>query len=140
MVSLLMSTCEEDKQKLIDYWFKKSEESIESAKNESENGRLSFAVNRLYYSMFYAMTAILTVKGETYSKHSGVRAVLHRDFIKTGEIDLEIGKLYDELFNARHQADYTPLIEFEEKVINRQIKEVENAVVKLKSYANNIME
>lgn len=116
----------------MNYWLEKSEESIESAKSELKDSRLSFAINRLYYSLFYAMTAILTAKGETYSKHTGVRAALHRDFIKTGKIDKEIGKLYDELFNARHQADYTPLIEFDKNVIKKQIKEVENAVDKFK--------
>jgi len=139
MVFLLMSISNEDKQELVKYWLEKSEESIESAKSEKKEGRLSFAINRLYYAMFYAMTAILTAKDETYSKHSGVRAALHRDFIKTGKVNNEIGKLYDELFNARHQADYTPLIEFEDGVVKKQIKQVEKAVKKLELIAHKLL-
>ena len=103
-----MSISNKEKKQLIKYWLEKSEESIASAKSEISYGRLSFAVNRLYYAMFYAITAILTAKGESYRKHSGVRTALHRDFVKTGKINKESGRIYDELFNARHQADYTP--------------------------------
>lgn len=134
-----MSISNAEKEELVNYWLEKSEESIASAKSEIEHDRLSFAVNRLYYAMFYAMTAILTAKGETYSKHSGVRAALHRDFIKVGKIDIEVGKLYDKLFNARHQADYTPLVEFDKNVVVQQYEKVDNALNIFKAITEDIL-
>jgi len=50
--------------------------SKKPASSEIENDRLSFAINRLYYVLFYAMSAILTAKGDSYSKHSGVRSCI----------------------------------------------------------------
>lgn len=119
-----MSISKEHRYELVNYWLEKAEESIQSASSEIENDRLSFAINRLYYALFYSMSAILTAKGDSYSKHSGVRAALHRDFIKTGKIDKQIGRLYDELFNARHQADYTPLVEFDKEIVKEQYSDV----------------
>lgn len=72
-----------------------------SAKSELNAGRLSFSVNRLYYAMFYSVTAALAIKGEKYIKHSAVRAAFHRDFVRTEKVEKSIGKLYDELFHAR---------------------------------------
>lgn len=111
-------------EELVNYWFEKAEESIQSASSEIENDRLSFAINRLYYTLFYSMSAILITNGDSYSKHSGVRAALHRDFIKSGKIDKQVGRLYDELFNARHQADYTPLVEFDKEIVKEQYSDV----------------
>jgi len=119
-----MSISKDHKEELVNYWFEKAEESIQSASSEIENDRLSFAINRLYYTLFYSMSAILITNGDSYSKHSGVRAALHRDFIKSGKIDKQVGRLYDELFNARHQADYTPLVEFDKEIVKEQYSDV----------------
>ena len=82
--------------------------------------------------MFYAITAILTAKGESYRKHSGVRAALHRDFVKTGKINKETGRIYDELFNTRYQADYAPFVEFDKDVVKEQAVEVEKFIKEFK--------
>ncbi|MEW6447344.1 MAG: HEPN domain-containing protein [Bacillota bacterium] len=110
---------------LIDLWLKKAAESLESAKSEFAAGRLAFTVNRLYYSIFYLATAALTAKGEKLGKHSAVRAAFHRDFVRTGEVDKSYGRLYDELFHARHQGDYAPMTEFEESVVKEELRDVE---------------
>ena len=46
-----MSISNEHKEELVNYWLEKAEESIQSACSEIENHRLSFAINRLYYSL-----------------------------------------------------------------------------------------
>lgn len=121
---------------LVRYWLAKADDSLDTAKIVFEAGKLAFAVNRLYYTLFYAVTAVLlATNGQTYSKHSGVRAALHRDLISTGLLDANIGRLYDALFNARQMADYGPFAEFSENVIKQQISDVEKALHALKSLA-----
>lgn len=134
-----MSISKQDREELVNYWLEKAEESIQSASSEIDNDRLSFAINRLYYALFYAMSAISTARGVSYSKHSGVRAALHRDFIKTGKIDKKIGRLYDELFNARHQADYTPLVEFDKEIVKEQYSEVLEAYKTMKIVSQKLL-
>lgn len=67
-----MSNKEELKE-LIRYWFEKSHESLDAARDELKAGRLSFSVNRIYYSCFYAVSAILLQEKLRFKKHSGVR-------------------------------------------------------------------
>ncbi|MEW6172437.1 MAG: HEPN domain-containing protein [Bacillota bacterium] len=110
---------------LVYYWLGKARESMESARSELSAGRLDFTVNRLYYVLFYLVTAALTAKGEKLGKHSAVRAAFHKNFVRTGKVDKSYGRLYDELFHARHQGDYVPLTEFDETVVRQQLQDVE---------------
>ncbi|MFH1195640.1 MAG: HEPN domain-containing protein [bacterium] len=49
----------ENKIEVMKYWLEKSNESLESARREYSAGSLSFAANRIYYSAFYAVSALL---------------------------------------------------------------------------------
>ena len=46
------------------------------------------------------------------SKHSGVRSIFNKEFVKTGLVDFESGKFYSEMFDARQEGDYKDFIEF----------------------------
>jgi hypothetical protein len=91
---------------VIHYWLEKAKESLDAAQDEMESDRLSFAVNRIYYACFYAVSAILIKKRLRFKKHSGVRAAFHQHLVKPGIASHECGQLYDELFEARQEGDY----------------------------------
>ena len=56
-------------------------------------------------------SSIIFKSGKTFKKHKEVRSILHRDYIRTGNIDVKLGKLYDWLFDNRQKADYRPLMD-----------------------------
>jgi uncharacterized protein (UPF0332 family) len=78
---------------MVRYWWNKAEECMASAHREWKANSLSYAMNRLYYASFYAVCAALLERELTFKKHSGVRAAFHRQFIKTGLLDIKWGKL-----------------------------------------------
>ncbi len=121
------------------YWLDKADESLNSATSELEADRLTFAVNRLYYAMFYAVSALFAAKNLSYGKHSAVRSALHREFIKTGLIDRSLGRLYDELFNARQQGDYVPLVEFDREVVVEQANDVGGCLPQLRQLVTHLV-
>jgi uncharacterized protein (UPF0332 family) len=102
---------------VISYWLEKAQESVAAAQDEMTAGRLSFAVNRIYYACFYAASAVLLQQGFQFKKHSGVKASLHKNLVKSGLISLEQGELYDELFEARQRGDYIELVTFDRHVV-----------------------
>lgn len=63
-------------------------------------------MNRLYYSCFYAVTSLLLSHGLSSAKHTGVRSLFNRTFVKTGIIPLHLGSLFNELFQKRQESDY----------------------------------
>ena len=67
----------EEKKEIIDYWRRRARESLDDARLLLENGRLHSAVNRIYYALFYEVSALLLAKGLSFSKHSGVLAAFN---------------------------------------------------------------
>lgn len=64
------------------------------------------AASRAYYAAFHALTAMLALRGQTFNKHSAIRAALHRDLLQTGVLDKEMGYAYDFLMDLRETGDY----------------------------------
>lgn len=102
---------------VVRYWLEKSTESLAAAKDEMMAGRLSFALNRIYYACFYSVSGYLLQHKLQFRKHSGVRAAFHKNMVKPNLISQDYGKLYDELFEARQRGDYIEMVSFEKEQI-----------------------
>ena len=107
---------------LLKYWADKSTESLEAAKDELKAGRISFSVNRIYYSCFYIVSAALLKDGHKFHKHSGVRAAFHKNLVKPGLVSLDLGEFYDALYEARQRGDYIELVSFDKKLVEDWLK------------------
>lgn len=97
---------------LIDYRLERAHESLEEAWILLEQGHANTFVNRLYYSCFYAVSALLLTKDLFSGKHSGVRALFHQNFVKPGIVKIEFGEIYDKLFRNRQKGDYADFVHF----------------------------
>ncbi len=100
-------------------WLLKAEDAYETASLLLREKRFVGCVNRLYYAVFYAVSAALAKDGKEYGKHTAVRAALHRDYVKTEKIPPECSKIYDELFEDRQEGDYKPQTNFDEADIRK---------------------
>ena len=78
-------------------------------------------MNRLYSAAFYGVCALLLEREQSFRKHSGVRAAFHRQFIKTGLIEIKWGRLYDQLFEDRQEGDYVVFVSFESEYVQHQL-------------------
>jgi hypothetical protein len=123
---------EEGLNQIINYWIEKSTESLKSAEDELKAERLSFSVNRIYYSCFYIVSAFLLQKGLMFKKHSGVRACFHEHLVKSGLVGMEEGKFYDKLFGARLKGDYVEFTHFEKEEVKDWLKKAKEFVNKVR--------
>ena len=96
----------EFKQDLISYRLERADEAINAAHLLLKNGMLVSSMNRVYYAMFYAVQALLVLHGVSFSKHGKVKGFFNREFIKSGKIPLEYGRLYNKAFEYRQKFDY----------------------------------
>jgi uncharacterized protein (UPF0332 family) len=77
----------DDRSEYVKYRIKSAFNSFDAAKLLADNGFWNSSVNRLYYSVFYAVNALL-VHNEIYTNsHSGTRSQFSLFFIKTGKMD-----------------------------------------------------
>ena len=110
---------------LVQYRLDRAHEAIEEAKLLFNAGYLRTYVNRLYYACFYAMSALLLTEGVSTSKHTHLRALLHKDFVRTGGIPVEHGQFFDLLFNSRQKGDYSDLVVFESEQVTGWLQQTE---------------
>ena len=105
------------KDDVIKYRRKRAKEALREAEIMLDNNKLIAAVNRIYYAIFYEVIALLLTKGLSSSKHSGIRSLFNKEFVKPGIISEEYGDFYNRMFGFRQRGDYEDFVEFEyEKV------------------------
>ena len=113
----------EARQTLIAIWLEKAKESLASAELELNAGHTNFAVNRLYYSCFYAVTALLLRDGKQFARHSAVISEFGRVYIKPGRIDLKWHKFFQKLFDDRQEGDYIPTATFDAPEVSARLEQ-----------------
>ncbi|MBN7809870.1 HEPN domain-containing protein [Algoriphagus sp. H41] len=90
-----MSTSKKD---LVSYRVQRAFGTLDDAKLLIENKKWNSAINRLYYSVFYAASALILLEDQAAFTHNGVKTSFSEKFVKTGKMDLSEGKLYSQLF------------------------------------------
>ncbi len=84
----------------------KAADCLESAAFNLENGFLDAAVNRSYYAIFDAVTALLLLKDITVKSHSGAIQQFSLHFIKTNLFEKELQESLIFCFQKRQTGDY----------------------------------
>ena len=120
------------KAEAVRYWWDKACESLAAAHRELDAGDYAFAINRAYYALFYAVSALLLEEGHRFGKHSSVRAAFNRDIIKPGRLSGENGKLYNELFRARQEGDYIVFTNFDASYVQEKVDACEQFLVDIR--------
>jgi uncharacterized protein len=123
---------------VVQYWWAKAERSLASAGRELEAEEFSFAMNRVYYAAFYAVSAALLERHSPFKKHSGIRSAFHREFVKTGLLDIQWAKFYDQLFEDRQEGDYVASIAFEREYVERQMERCAEFLAQLRPLVSSL--
>jgi uncharacterized protein (UPF0332 family) len=84
----------------------RAETNLQVARELLERGYYDVSASRAYYATFYAASALLLKHGFDTSKHSGVIALIHQHFVKSGKLSKEQGRNLNWLFELRSVGDY----------------------------------
>jgi len=128
----------EARQTLIMLWLKKADDAMASAELELKQGHTNFAVNRLYYACFYAVTALLLRDGKQFARHSAIKSELVKTYIKSGRIDVKWNKFYQKLFDDRQEGDYIPTVTFEEPDISIRLQQSHEFITTIHSLIESV--
>ena len=96
------------------YRMEKAEEAYIAAELLVANRQWNASVNRLYYAAYYAVSGLLAKAGIETKTHAGVKTQFLLHFVKTGSIEMHLGRLYSDLFDWRQKGDYGDFFDFEE--------------------------
>ena len=68
------------------------------------------AASRAYYAAFHAVTAVFGLRGQSFSKHTALRAAVHRELVRDEGWPTELGRWFDLLLAYRETGDYGGLV------------------------------
>lgn len=120
---------------LIKHRLKQADDSIEEAEVLlKEKMSLRAVMNRLYYSMFYAVLALLQEKQLGTSKHIGAISLFDREFIKTGIFDNALSKTLHRAFELRQKGDYMEQAEVTKNDIDEMLPKTKAFINKVKGH------
>jgi uncharacterized protein (UPF0332 family) len=106
------------KKDLVKYRLLRAKDTFEDAQILAEKNKWNSTINRLYYSAYYAVMALLLNSDLKPSTHNGAKSNFTEYFIKTNKLPKEFGKIYSQLFTWRQKGDYDDMFDFDqEKVV-----------------------
>jgi uncharacterized protein (UPF0332 family) len=126
-----------ERKEIVKYRLSRAHETLREVDILIENKLWNTAINRLYYSCYYAVNALLINKKIQAQTHAGVRQMFGLHFVKTGRIDKEFGKFYSIIFDKRLTGDYDDFVDHKEEDVlflkskaEKFIQETDKLIVK----------
>ena len=104
-----MSLSEEERTTLVRYQMEKARNTMCEAEALMAGNLWNGAANRLYYSVFHAVSALLIHDKHQVNTHQGSHALFGLNYIKSCKIPAEYGRLYSQLQTMRDESDYNCL-------------------------------
>ena len=77
-----------------------------------DSNRLTVAVNRIYYGLYYSITALAIKNQFETSKHAQLIGWFNKAYISTGIIDKRFGKILRNAYQNRTKEDYDAFVTF----------------------------
>lgn len=115
----------------IHYRMERAGQALEAAKASMEHILFNDAVNRIYYACFYAVSALLLSRGLSSSRHSGVRSLFERHFVKDGPLPKQLGRFYHQLFDSRQDGDYADFVTFAQEDVEVWFRQAKDFIAKI---------
>jgi uncharacterized protein (UPF0332 family) len=69
-------------------------------------GFQDFAAARAYHTAYYAASALLLAEGKPFRSHRGVVALIHRAYVRSGHLPVDLGRILSTLSDSRSVGAY----------------------------------
>lgn len=112
------------KEDLIKYRLERAWDTLDDAHILAEKNKWNSAINRLYYSAYYSVIALLLKNDLKPTTHNGAKSNFNQYFIKENIIPKEFGKIYSQLFTWRQKGDYDDLFDFNKEKVESYFEPV----------------
>ena len=119
---------DDEKNALIEHRIARATNTIEEVSFLIKNKKFLLAVNRIYYGMFYILSALSLKYDFSTSKHQQLIGWFNKEFISTGGIDRKYGRILHNAYNNRSTGDYDDFAEFDEEDVKKSFDEMKDFI------------
>jgi uncharacterized protein (UPF0332 family) len=121
---------------IIKYRIEQAFSTISEVEILIDKNLLTLAINRIYYGMFYMLLALALKEGFKTSKHKQLIGWFNKEFIKSGKLDKNLGKIIHKAFESRTDGDYGIFVHFEKDVVLLKFNEMKEFISELEKVIN----
>jgi uncharacterized protein (UPF0332 family) len=126
-----MNPDNKDKSNLIKYRLQQAIDTIEVVDILIINKKYPAAVNRIYYGIFYSLLALALKFDFESSKHQQLIGWFNKEFIQTGKVEKNYGRVLRKAYENRTTGDYDTFIEFEKNDVVQLFEEMKQFIVRI---------
>lgn len=101
-----MSLNDEERQIMVQREFEKAERFFSQAEKNAVIEEWDVVANRIYYSVFHAVAALLIHDQHKVGTHKGAVMMFGQHYVRTGIFEANTGRFYSQLQTIREKADY----------------------------------
>jgi uncharacterized protein (UPF0332 family) len=123
-----------DKEILINNRIEQAYQTIQEIQILLNNNLLNISINRIYYGMFYMLTALAIKHEFKSSKHRQLLGWFNKSFIKTGIIDKKFGQIINDAFENRSDADYGFLHNYDSQEVERMFNDMKDFISEIENF------
>ena len=128
-----MTLSEDDRRRMVVSWLEKADQALADTATLLAQQSVTGAMNRCYYAMFYAVSALAIHDSQVLHKHSALIAYFHREYIKPQRLSKELGKSLLTAFDNRSEADYRDRVQFSLEDVLKLLNQAQHFVAEIKS-------
>lgn len=111
-----------------------AEKRLKAAKLLLKANMLEDAINRIYYSLYYAAKAMLNSIGYDVKTHSGLISEFTLRLVKEGLVSKKYGKILRNAFEKRESSDYSIGAIFEKEEVENLLNDAKEFLKRAKIF------
>lgn len=120
------------------YRLDRAKQEYEVANLLYRENKLLAANNRAYYSIFYAIRAVLAMEKIDFKRHKDVLAYFNKNYIKTETFPRTMGRKIIMASKVREDSDYDEKYEPSSEATSLQIETAKELIELVEKYLNNL--
>ena len=126
-----MGLTTDERQSIVKYRVENAQKALTEAKTIMGIGLWNLVANRLYYSLYYACTALLIQNQIVVHTHAGMLTLINQHFVQTGQLSRDDGRLLKKMYTLRQEGDYEDFVEVTDDEIKMYFPLVETLLNKI---------
>jgi hypothetical protein len=132
-----MTLNDKDRAEIIKYRTNQAHEALDEVTFLLHHNRLKLAVNRIYFGMFYIVSALAIKHHFKTSKHQQLLGWFNKQFVKTGTIPVKFGKIFRNAYSRRNDVDYGDIKEYSKEDVKEWSVQMKDFIITVEKQIKN---
>ncbi len=128
-----MSLTQKERDTIVALQLEKADRFMAEAETCADLQLWDVTSNRLYYSTFHAVAALLVHDGLEVRSHKGAGIIFGQKYITTGIFPVSDGRLYSKLQDLREKNDYNLVYRSTESEIRPLIEDAKSLIERIRN-------